>query len=175
VSLDKAIADAVRAALAEQLRAPSPQDWIPHHEWPFPKKRAAYLARTGAIKARLDKRTWYAPRADVDAYAPRPASTLPATALPTEWPEVAGVYFLRAAGLVKIGRTSNVRVRLRKLQKTSPVELQLLLVLRRGSDDAKTLEAELHRRFAEHRRHGEWFEPHPNLLNFIHSQGDGDG
>ena len=68
MSLDKAIADAVRQALAEQLRAPSSADWVPHTEWPFPQKRAAYLARTGAIKARLDKRTWYARRADVDAY-----------------------------------------------------------------------------------------------------------
>ena len=68
MSLDKAIVDAVRQALSEQRGAPSPLDWLPHTEWPFPQKRAAYLARTGAIKAHLDKRTWYARRADVDAY-----------------------------------------------------------------------------------------------------------
>lgn len=68
MTIDQTIAQAVRQALAEQRRAPSPEDWLPHPAWPFPRKRSAWLASTGRIDARRDGRTWYARRRDVDAY-----------------------------------------------------------------------------------------------------------
>ena len=67
-----------------------------------------------------------------------------------------GVYFIHAPsvpGRVKIGYSDNVLMRLAHLQSGSPVEMELLGVARGGFE----LEAELHRRLAEHRLHGEWF------------------
>lgn len=66
------------------------------------------------------------------------------------------VYLIGSPGspLVKIGWTDNPKRRLRNLQTGSPVPLQLLALFEGGS----IVEAELHRRFADRRRHGEWFD-----------------
>jgi len=75
------------------------------------------------------------------------------------------VYFVQASnGLVKIGVSGSPENRLRTLQTMSPVPLRLLLVLQGGGAHR---EAELHEQFAEHRSHGEWFRPAPELLAFI--------
>lgn len=75
------------------------------------------------------------------------------------------VYFIRSGehGLIKIGRALDVEARLRSLQTGSGEVLRLLLAIPPGGPR----EDELHARFAEHRRHGEWFDPAPELLAFI--------
>jgi hypothetical protein len=75
------------------------------------------------------------------------------------------VYFIQAAnGLVKIGVAANPDDRLRALRTMSPISLRLLLTIP-GVGAAG--EAELHRRFADHRSHGEWFRPAAELTAFI--------
>ncbi|MER7692630.1 GIY-YIG nuclease family protein [Streptomyces sp. NPDC097610] len=66
------------------------------------------------------------------------------------------VYLIGSADspLVKIGWTDNPERRLRHLQTGSPVPLELLALFEGGH----IVEAELHRRFADKRRHGEWFD-----------------
>jgi hypothetical protein len=72
----------------------------------------------------------------------------------------ARVYFIEGAGLVKIGVATDVGARFRGLCNSCPVPLTLLGHCAGTLDD----EAEWHRRFAHLRRHGEWFEPAPELL-----------
>lgn len=65
------------------------------------------------------------------------------------------VYFLLAesAGLLKIGSSDDVRVRVRGLAGASPVKLQLIGVVSGGT----ARELELHKQFHARRVHGEWF------------------
>lgn len=65
------------------------------------------------------------------------------------------VYVLGTPGsnTVKIGRTTNLAKRVADIQRMSPVPLTALWATPGGSE----LEAQLHRRFAELRSHGEWF------------------
>jgi len=56
--------------------------------------------------------------------------------------------------LVKIGRSDDVPQRLADIQRMSPVPLTVLWTTPGGA----VLEARLHRRFAGHRAHGEWFD-----------------
>lgn len=76
------------------------------------------------------------------------------------------VYFVQSVdgGLIKIGIASNVAARLSGMQTGSPVKLRVIGVI---PDARSTVEAELHERFATARRHGEWFEPTPELLAYI--------
>ncbi|MEV7282654.1 GIY-YIG nuclease family protein [Streptomyces sp. NPDC093111] len=67
------------------------------------------------------------------------------------------------SSLVKIGWTDNPNRRLRDLQTGSPVVLQLLAVFEGGP----IVEAELHRRFADKRRHGEWFDLGPDPVAVV--------
>ncbi|MEV8523208.1 GIY-YIG nuclease family protein [Streptomyces sp. NPDC052000] len=78
------------------------------------------------------------------------------------------VYFIEAdSGLIKIGVAANPKDRIRTLRTMSPVALRLVLVL---PDRGAAGESELHARFAEHRSHGEWFHPAPELIRFIQEQ-----
>ncbi|MFF4732862.1 GIY-YIG nuclease family protein [Streptomyces mirabilis] len=65
--------------------------------------------------------------------------------------------------LVKIGWSDNPERRLRDLQSGSPVALQLLAVYEGGH----YVEAELHRRFADKRVHGEWFDLGPDPVAVV--------
>ncbi|MFB8166021.1 GIY-YIG nuclease family protein [Streptomyces rubiginosohelvolus] len=67
------------------------------------------------------------------------------------------------SSLVKIGWTDNPKRRLRDLQTGSPVLLQLLAVFEGGP----IVEAELHRQFADQRRHGEWFDLGPDPVAVV--------
>lgn len=77
---------------------------------------------------------------------------------PTRW-----IYFIQGKdglGLVKIGVANDPKKRLADLQRTSPIELEII-----GSRPGDTfVERELHERFADFRAHGEWFEPSPVIL-----------
>ncbi|MFJ2854422.1 GIY-YIG nuclease family protein [Streptomyces rubiginosohelvolus] len=70
------------------------------------------------------------------------------------------LYLISSANspLVKIGWSDNPERRLRDLQTGSPVSLQLLAVFEGGA----VMEAELHRRLGDKRRHGEWFDLGPD-------------
>lgn len=66
------------------------------------------------------------------------------------------VYFVHAktARTVKIGITYDVAGRLKNLQSSCPIPLELARVIENASLET---EKELHERFAAHRLHGEWF------------------
>ena len=65
------------------------------------------------------------------------------------------VYFVHCpeTNTVKIGFATNPWLRFTKIQSDAPGELRLLAV----EDGGKEREAEIHARFAAHRRRGEWF------------------
>lgn len=77
------------------------------------------------------------------------------------------IYFVqdKAANHIKIGFTDapDAGERLKALQTGSPAGLVLLLSI----PGKKTDEADLHKRFADARTHGEWFRPVPELIQFI--------
>lgn len=75
------------------------------------------------------------------------------------------IYFIRsgASGPIKIGITREISTRIQELQTGNPERLHLLGRLLGGRFE----ESELHRRFADHRIHSEWFRPVPELLDFI--------
>jgi len=78
-------------------------------------------------------------------------------------------YFIQGSStrLIKIGRTSqHPEHRLRYLQTASPDVLTLLAV---SNHD---IEAECHQKFSALRKHGEWFEPSPELLLYIQQLSD---
>lgn len=72
-------------------------------------------------------------------------------------PDVQGpvVYFIAAPslGLVKIGYTRGLRQRFGELSRGSPVDIAFVHALTGN----RTLERELHARFADYRSRGEWF------------------
>lgn len=79
------------------------------------------------------------------------------------------IYFIQGefGGLIKIGFTSNLSSRFHGLQCSSNTKLKLLASII-GEPDK---ELELHTKFDNFRKHGEWFEPVPELLDFINSLG----
>jgi hypothetical protein len=56
---------------------------------------------------------------------------------------------------IKIGRTNSLKRRMSELQTGNPVQLRLLGYIESG--DEVSLEAELHQKFCQERRSGEWF------------------
>lgn len=74
------------------------------------------------------------------------------------------VYFLQATatGRIKIGTTTDLRLRMQALR-CQVGQLEILATQAGGNE----LEKALHRRFADDRRHGEWFEPTEALLSHI--------
>lgn len=74
------------------------------------------------------------------------------------------VYFISAPnGLVKIGKSRRVKNRLIDLKRYSPVPLKLeriiaLAISEQSFMTYSRLEWNFHRRFAEDRKHGEWFD-----------------
>lgn len=78
------------------------------------------------------------------------------------------VYFILASitNMLKIGTTEQfVGRRLRALQTGSPERLVLIATI----PGDNTLERELHKRFVEYRRHGEWFEFVGELAGYVGS------
>lgn len=84
---------------------------------------------------------------------------------PTSWSrDERRTYFIRVGddGPIKIGRASDVRARLAKLQCSSPKRLILM-----GSAAGGHREREFHVRFKELKVSGEWFRPDASLLAAI--------
>ncbi|GGM06130.1 hypothetical protein GCM10010099_22840 [Streptomyces cinereus] len=75
------------------------------------------------------------------------------------------VYFMRRERYIKIGTTTDTRRRAAELNAT-------VLARRPGSYSD---EARLHVRFADLRRHGEWFEPGPELVALVNEIRTSDG
>lgn len=61
---------------------------------------------------------------------------------------------------IKIGISLQPIERLSILQTGSPVELRILACVEGGRE----VERNYHSRFRDHRKHGEWFTPHPDIL-----------
>ena len=84
--------------------------------------------------------------------------------------ESAFVYFIFNidSQAIKIGMAKNVEKRLKSLQTSSPVVLELLHTIQLNSvEDAQKLEYVLHRRFARLRMNGEWFKASEELRTYI--------
>lgn len=75
------------------------------------------------------------------------------------------VYFIYAPAvkMVKIGRSTNIKSRIRALKTMSPTDLHLLATEGGGAER----ELALHNMFAEHRSHGEWFHMVPEIEDHI--------
>ena len=80
-------------------------------------------------------------------------------------PDPAFVYFIQAGegGPVKIGWSSNIKVRMESAQVDNPEPLALLAYVPGGPE----IEARLHHRFREAHLRGEWFRPVRDLLDLI--------
>jgi len=75
--------------------------------------------------------------------------------------EYADLYFITSkGGPIKIGVSNNPAKRLKGLQTSNPYQLTLSAVIPGGA----LMEGEYHKRFAEHRLVGEWFNPAPGIL-----------
>ena len=75
------------------------------------------------------------------------------------------IYFMRAGndGPIKIGHSGNPESRRKNLQTAHYHELEIIGVM---PDDAD-VEGRLKKQFAAHRIRGEWFEPVPEIIDFI--------
>jgi hypothetical protein len=74
------------------------------------------------------------------------------------------VYFIGGdVGCIKIGTSTIPEQRLKTLHHSSPVPLRILALV----EGDRWVEKDYHDRFAEHRRHGEWFDRAPELMREI--------
>jgi hypothetical protein len=78
------------------------------------------------------------------------------------------IYIIRAklTGLLKIGMSIDPIVRIKNMRTGSPDQLELLLTFP-VLDRKPSAEKRLHKLFAHHHSHGEWFRPHKDILRFI--------
>ena len=78
--------------------------------------------------------------------------------LPTLTPPAGYVYVIQEieySKLYKIGRTNNPGRRLNEIRAILPGQSDIVAILK--TEDAATLEWQLHQRYAENRKNGEWF------------------
>lgn len=73
------------------------------------------------------------------------------------------VYFIESCNKIKIGHTVKIKQRFQALQIGCPAPMFLLATIPGGSRE----EFLLHRGFKAHRSHGEWFEKHKEILDYI--------
>jgi|TARA_R100000501_G_C2595884_1_gene94440 Meiotically up-regulated gene 113 len=75
------------------------------------------------------------------------------------------IYFVLSedSGLVKIGKTKDIKKRFASLQTMSPVPLRIIGCFRAHDE----LEGTLHSRFAKYRHHGEWFKLSDEIVKLI--------
>lgn len=76
------------------------------------------------------------------------------------------VYYVRAGDFVKIGFTTDLPARMKRLQTSSPCKLQLLVAIE-GSPEREKSE---HRSYRDLRAYGEWFKMDGALLEFLGEQ-----
>lgn len=76
-------------------------------------------------------------------------------------PTVATIYFIGPkGGPIKIGYAKRLDLRLKDLRSANAYPLEVHASI----EGDPSLEREYHARFKEHRLHGEWFAPHPDIL-----------
>ena len=73
------------------------------------------------------------------------------------------VYFIAGGGLVKIGRSNNVRSRYSAIRSSSPVPVQLVALFPANP----VIEAFLHTRFGKLHHHGEWFKDNGEIAKYV--------
>lgn len=73
------------------------------------------------------------------------------------------VYFIEGAGMIKIGIANNVSSRFNSIRTMSPVPLNLIGFISGNI----ALEAQLHSRFHQYRRHGEWFVDCQEIRSYL--------
>lgn len=78
------------------------------------------------------------------------------------------VYFIQAGenGPIKIGKSVDPQKRLAQLQTSSERPLRILLTL--VGDESR--ECAYHKLWAEHRIRGEWFDPAPEIVEYVRSK-----
>jgi hypothetical protein len=83
------------------------------------------------------------------------------------------VYFLQAVGNgpIKIGCTFDIAKRMMTIQAWCPFKLEL----KASIEGDELLEKILHQKFSGYRMHGEWFEPHDELMRVMKSLNEDDG
>ena len=82
------------------------------------------------------------------------------------------VYFVQCNEFVKIGRSTQLPLTLRSLQRGNPYGLEVVAVISCESTERMSeLEADLHRQFKEHRIRGEWFFLCPKIETYIKTHG----
>lgn len=141
--------DLIRAGAAYAIamaRGEKRSLWNLHDEVMIALTTAHREGRREAEQEELERRT-EATRARLDATEARSIGSV--------------VYFIRSGdGPIKIGLALDVEKRLRGLQTAHHEPLSVLAVTGGGQPQ----EIAYHRRFAAHRLHGEWFEPHEDIL-----------
>jgi hypothetical protein len=76
-------------------------------------------------------------------------------------PSVGSIYFVGPeGGPIKIGFASRLEFRLKDLRTMNAFPL----IVHAVAQGSPRLERDYHKRFAEHRLHGEWFDPAPEIL-----------
>ena len=81
------------------------------------------------------------------------------------------VYFIKSEnGKIKIGTTHYFDDRLRRLRLTCPCDLEVVGIM---ENQDKKFERKLHRKFKFCHSHGEWFDAHEDLLEYIAARSDG--
>jgi hypothetical protein len=76
-------------------------------------------------------------------------------------PTAGTIYFVGPqGGPIKIGFATRLAFRIRDLRLANALPLEIWASV----EGPPSLEREYHKRFASHRLHGEWFEPHPDIL-----------
>lgn len=77
------------------------------------------------------------------------------------------VYVLHSAGVYKIGHSKEVNHRLSEIAPVMPYPVEIYLTI--ATEDRFILERDLHRRFANKRLNGEWFDLGAAELKYIES------
>lgn len=80
------------------------------------------------------------------------------------------VYFIKANDRIKIGYANDPSKRIQEIQTSSPFYLEVLLII----DGSYSKERELHKKFQEFRKVGEWFELSEPIKEFISSLSEQD-
>ena len=82
------------------------------------------------------------------------------------------VYFVQCNEYIKIGRSTQLPLTLRSLQRGNPYGLEAVAVISCESTERMSeLEADLHQQFKEHCIRGEWFSLCPEIETYIKTHG----
>jgi len=75
------------------------------------------------------------------------------------------IYFIESSGKIKIGYSRDIHRRMETLKTSCPERFNVLLII----DGGVKVESMLHDKFKDHYSHGEWFETHADIKDYIES------